>query len=324
MFENFIKQNIKGIDAIVKNGDWDLSIANYIDYISDKKNKLFGIIIKEDNKWVDYSQEKIIENFTAWDFTDLDNELINVDLYKRLRENQVVISVSRGCPYNCKFCSAVATFNQKDRRKDITEIVEYMKKNKNKVSLFKFFSPTFTYNEHWVRELCELILKEKLNVKWEISSRPDCLQNEELMRIMSEAGCSQISVGIETIDKLSNEELNKFKDTESYNNQLINMFKIANKYSIKIYALLMIGIRGQTKNSIYDCIRFLKENNCNKIKISAYSPRQDLIIKDSKNKLTLEEINAMDKRTYINYLPKGLSEKEFFDLIYDKQLLMKI
>ena len=37
LFENFIKQNIKGIDAIVKNGDWDLSIANYIDYISDKK-----------------------------------------------------------------------------------------------------------------------------------------------------------------------------------------------------------------------------------------------------------------------------------------------
>lgn len=324
MFENFIKENINRIDAIVKSGDWDLSIANYIDYISKKTNKLFGIMVKENDEWKDYSKEKSIENFNHWCFTELDENIVNVDLYKSLRANQVVISVSRGCPYNCKFCSAVATFKNKDRRRDIHEIVEYMKKYKDKVSLFKLFSPTFTYDEKWVTDFCKLIIKENLKVNWEVTSRPDCLQNENLIKIMAEAGCLQISVGVETIDRISNMELNKFRDIELYESKLVNMFRIANKYNVKIYVLLMIGIKGQTKENIYNSIKFLKKNGSSRIKISAYSPRQELIKKDSENKLTIEDINKMDKRTYINYLPKGLNEKEFLDLIYNNELLKKI
>ena len=86
----------------------------------------------------------------------------------------------------------------------------------------------------------------------------------------------------------------------------------------------MIGIKGQTKETIYNSIKFLKKNGCSRIKISAYSPRQELVRKDSEKKLTLKEINEMDKRTYINYLPKGLDEKDFLDLIYNKELLKRI
>lgn len=324
MFENFIKENIYGIDAIVKSGDWDLSIANYIDYISQRTNKLFGITVIENNEWKDYSKEKSIENFKGWCFTELDENIVDIDLYRKLRANQVVISVSRGCPYNCKFCSAVTTFKNKDRRKDIYEIVEYMKKYKDEVSLFKLFSPTFTYDEEWVTDFCKLIIRENIKVNWEVTSRPDCLQNENLIKIMAEAGCSQISVGVETLDKISNIELKKFSDFDSYESKLINMFNIANKYNIKIYVLLMIGIKGQTKETIYNSIKFLKKNGCSRIKISAYSPRQELVRKDSEKKLTLKEINEMDKRTYINYLPKGLDEKDFLDLIYNKELLKRI
>lgn len=324
MFENFIKENIKGIDAIVKSGDWDLSIANYIDYISKKNDNLFGIVVNENNEWKDYSKEKVIENFNGWCFTELDEEVVDVNLYRSLRENQVIISVSRGCPYNCKFCSAVATFKNKDRRKDIYDIVEYMKKYKDKVSLFKLFSPTFTYDEKWVIDFCKLIIKEKLKVNWEVSSRPDCIQNEDLIKIMAEAGCTQISVGVETIDETSTIELNKFSNFELYKAKIVNMFNIANKYNINIYVLLMIGIKGQTKETIYNSIKFLKKNGCTKMKISAYSPRQELIKKDSENKLTLDEINRMDKRTYIDCLPKGLNVKEFLDLIYNKELLKEI
>ena len=185
---------------------------------------MFGITVIENNEWKDYSKEKNIENFKGWCFTELDENIVDIDLYRKLRANQVVISVSRGCPYNCKFCSAVTTFKNKDRRKDIYEIVEYMKKYKNEVSLFKLFSPTFTYDEKWVTDFCKLIIRENIKVNWEVTSRPDCLQNENLIKIMAEAGCSQISVGVETLDKISNIELKKFSDFDSYESKLINMF----------------------------------------------------------------------------------------------------
>ncbi len=320
MYENFIKDNIIGVDCIVKSGDWDLIISNYIDYIEGKNNNLFGIIVNENKIWKDYSKNKCNEEFVSWEFTNPQDNLINTKLYKKLRNNQIVISISRGCPYNCKFCSAVATFRIKERRKKPIEIVEYMKKNKKNASLFKLFSPTFTYDEKWVFEFCELLIESELNVKWEVSSRPDCLQNEKLLEMMSKAGCSQISVGIETIDEISFEKLGKFNKKENYVDNLKTMFKLARKYNIKIYALLMLGIEGQTKENIGKTIKFLRENKCYRAKFSAYSPRQCLFEKDCLHKLSLQEINAMDKRTYINYLPDGMSKKEFYDLIYNFEI----
>ena len=52
------------------------------------------------------------------------------------------------------------------------------------------------------------------------------------------------------------------------------------------------------------------------IRIAAYSPRQILTRKDNDGTLTLDDINSMDKMTYIDYLPDKMDESVFLDLIY--------
>ena len=201
MFINYIKENFSDLDAIVEGGDWEVSICNYVKYIESHENiDIPAITIKVNGKWKD-AKKCNGENFTDWSFPDLENRICNSDLYRELKENEVTISVSRGCPYNCKFCLAVKTFDKADRRKNPKQIVDFMEKYKDKVSRYKLFSPTFTYDEKWVNELCNMIIDRGLKVEWVVTSRPDRLQNKELLKLMSKAGCKRIAVGIETLDE---------------------------------------------------------------------------------------------------------------------------
>ena len=78
----------------------------------------------------------------------------------------------------------------------------------------------------------------------------------------------------------------------------------------------MMGILGQTKKNIKETLDFLNECGAKDIRIAAYSPRQLLTDEDNEGTITLERINQMDKMTYVNYMPDGLNENEFLNLIY--------
>lgn len=322
MFINYIKNNFSDLDAIVEGGDWEVSICNYAKFIESKDttSEIPAVTIKVDGKWKD-AKKCNGEQFVDWSFPDLDNEICNSDLYLALKDNEVTLSVSRGCPYNCKFCLAVKTFDKVDRRKNPDEVVKFMEKYKDKISTFKLFSPTFTYDEKWVEKLCNLILKRNLKVNWVVTSRPDRLQNKNLLELMSKAGCKRIAVGIETLDETANKELNKFANIENYKSAVYNMFKYANEQDIAIKPLLMMGINGQTKSNLKETLNFLEECGANDIRIAAYSPRQFLTEEDNKGTITLEEINKMDKMTYINYMPKDLDDLLFLKFIYDTKNL---
>lgn len=319
MFINFIKKKMGQLDAIVESGDWEVAITNYAKYLKKEDfldDNIPGITIKKDGKWINATRCNG-EKFVGWEFPNLDDDMIDRDLYLSLRNNEVTFSVSRGCPYNCKFCLAVKTFDKDDRRKNPKDIVKYMKDNKDKVKRFKLFSPTFTYNKDWVMELCKLIINEKLNVEWVCTSRPDCLRDKEMIEMMAKAGCSKIAVGIETLDEESNKELRKFASIEDYKNVVKNMFSYANGCNIEIKPLLMMGIKGQTKENIKETLDFLKENGAKDVRVAAYSPRQTLTKLDIENKLTLSKIEEMDKMTHIDILPKGMTKEMFLNMIYN-------
>jgi len=146
---NFFKKYLK-IDAMVKSGDWEFSLSEYINYLLSPKRKVkfFGIDVLLENKWLIGEGLKDSHN-ASWCFTDLNSNLFDTEIYNSLTNKELTIGVSRGCPFNCQFCPVILTTGLKDRRKDVNEIIQYIKKNKSKFNSFKFFSPTFTINKNW-------------------------------------------------------------------------------------------------------------------------------------------------------------------------------
>lgn len=287
-------------DAVVVEGDWEVSIDEYTRYLSGEIKNPAGVFVKDMQKEF---PGKFLKD--EWVFPETDNKTI--ELYNKLnRRKQITITIARGCPFNCRFCLSVRTFGIAERRKSIDDVFSFIKKNKNRFDSFKLFAPTFTLNKRWVNDFSDLIIKGKLRISWTATSRIDCLDDEEMIRKMSKSGCYKISVGIETINASS-----KFLKKEFSKEQIKRIAGYFNKYGIELKGLIMLGVPGQTKNDIKELFMFMEENNI-KIRPTSYSPLDELVGKEN---ITIDDVESFDKLTYYKYGIKGLSEQEYYDLI---------
>jgi len=292
LLPSFVKRYIADADFIVDKNNWEQRIEEIIN----TKNT--------DNCC-----------FADWELADLSANFYNKELYLETNNGELTIFVSRECPFNCKFCLAVKTFGIKEKRKKPEVIVDYVAENLGFVKSFKFFSPTFTYDEEWVKELCGLIIERKIKVEWSCTSRPQCLQNEETIKLMAKAGCKKIAVGIETLNKTASKHISKNQEKD-YEENIENMFKYANTAGIEIKPLLMIGIEGQTEKAINNEIKLLKNLGAKSVRITAYSPRH-IINEEEGDEIILKKIEAMDKMTFMASDIPNMTYNQFLEIIYE-------
>jgi len=301
LLPDLFKQN-NFFDAVVVDGDWEVSIDNYARYLSGEIKEPAGVFVHE-------IATEFPGNFLKndWMFPNVDEE--TTELYNKLnRKKQISFTVARGCPFNCRFCLSVKTFGIAERRKSVDEVLAFMNKNKSRFDSFKLFAPTFTLDKVWVKQFSDRIINDGLQVSWTATSRIDCLDDEEMIRKMAKSGCYKISVGIETINNSS-----KFLKKEFSQEQIERIAGYFNKYKITLKGLIMLGVPGQTRDDIRDLFVFMESNNI-KIRPTSYSPLDEL--PDFKRK-SLSDIEAFDKLTYYKYGVFGLSEQEYYRLILD-------
>ncbi len=306
---NFFESN-KYIDALVESGDWELSLLSYLKYLKSKKSKLEGVYVRSLKKR--FAGRYFAKN--EWCFPDISK--VPESFYTSLNEGkrQIAISVGKGCPYNCKFCLSVCTFGVKDRRKSPKEIIDFIDKNKKKFDSFKLFVPSFNVDNKWVEKFCLELIKRNLKISWCTSSRIDLMDDERIIKLMSQSGCYKVSVGIETINNSS-----KFLKKEFPKDQIIRVASYFSKYKMMLKGLVMLGVPYQTKQDIFESLILLKENNI-KIRPTSYSPLSEL----KKGKLSLERIQKYDKFTYYKYGVKGITRSQYFNLLVDSDNFLEI
>ncbi|MCK9219791.1 MAG: radical SAM protein [Bacteroidales bacterium] len=127
------------------------------------------------------------------------------DLVNMKRIFQVAIQVSRGCPFNCDFCLVSKTFGRKMRYRDIDNVVEEIKSAPAKY--FFFVDDNLTINKTYAKELMKAIIP--LKISWGCMCSLDVATDDELLRLMADAGCFNILVGFESLNPESLDESHK-------------------------------------------------------------------------------------------------------------------
>ncbi len=126
--------------------------------------------------------------------------------YKRLPAMSMM--TSRGCPGRCTFCSKtlgnLLVFRSAEK---IFEEILYLKKNFG-IREILFYDDTFTANRKNVLKLCELIIKNKIDITFTCFARVDFI-DFEMLRQLKRAGCHQIMYGIESVDETVLRNINK-------------------------------------------------------------------------------------------------------------------
>lgn len=109
------------------------------------------------------------------------------------------IITSRGCPYQCTFCSVAPIWDRRSYSRSAGSIVEEMRLVHEAcgADLFLFQDEFFVSSKARVLDFCEKLKCSGLNVLWKTFGRVD-LTDEETMRAMSASGCIEIRYGIES------------------------------------------------------------------------------------------------------------------------------
>lgn len=299
-------------DAIVsRECDQEVAILDFFEYAIHRKEKndLKGVIHIEKGELIE-SQKGCYLKAEEWGYPE--EKQIPIQKYYQMESKpQVVLTVSRGCPYNCKYCNAVSYYGKAERRRPINNVINFI--NRTETSLFKFFAPNFTLNESYVFDFCKALQKNKKKIKWSCTTRPDLLENEELIREMALAGCYKIAVGIESVEKEDLENINK----RYQQNKIVKGIELLKKYGVEYKALIMFGVPKQTKENIKYTLDFLNQYQVT-IRPTAYTPFYEM-----NHNMNAEQISHYDKRTYYEGI-KNLNYGDFIKLIYDTEHYEKI
>jgi len=175
--------------------------------------------------------------------------------HQRYHEGATTCLVTmRGCPYQCGFCAAGRKSPVRFRGADnlIAEIQHVV--DTYGIREFRLNDDHFALKRSRVMEV--LPRMKECNIFWRASIRVDSV-DPEVLELMAESGCVELSYGVESGDPQVLERINKGATIE----QAANAMKWSHEAGITVRSLMVAGLPGETPDSAYKTIEFMEKTN---------------------------------------------------------------
>lgn len=246
-------------------------LCSYMDYHDVK-----GIAYWNNNSIVINQERKLIQDldsipFPAWDLLNPNNypPTPHGAFYKQFPI--APITTTRGCPYNCIFCASKVMWRQKLRvrsSKNVVDEIEYLN-TKFGVREFHFEDDNFTFSKQHAMDVCTEIIRRGIKISWACPNgvRIDKL-DKELISVMKQSGCYQLSFGIESGNQSILNSINKHLDIKAVPHT-INMIKDA---GILTCGFFMIGLPDDTEKTVKETTDFALSVPFDRAQFSRFLP----------------------------------------------------
>ena len=167
-----------------------------------------------------------------------------------VRQRSISMITSRGCPYNCVFCSVHLHMGKFFRAHSSDYVIRHIKYvvDKYRVKHISFEDDNFSLNIDRCKKILKGIIDNRIKITWDTPNgiRADKL-DEELIRLMKKSGCLELSFGIESG---SQKVLDEIIDKNLKLDKVIKVIQLCQKYKIKTKAFFVIGFPGETRKDI--------------------------------------------------------------------------
>ena len=161
------------------------------------------------------------------------------------------VMTSRGCPFQCDFCSR-AVFGNDFRTRSPSNIVDEMQDVATLgYDRVWFADDCFTLNRNRLITICNEIIRRRLDIGWECLSRVDTVDNE-IAQIMKRAGCVRMFFGIES----GNNRILSLMKKQITTQQAEKAVKAAKRAGIQAGAFFIVGYPGEDHGTVLDTVRF--------------------------------------------------------------------
>jgi len=250
------------IDIVVR-GEGELTLCELINFLKEKKDisRINGISFRKNGALINTPERELIEDIDKIPFPA--RHLLPIHLYSPSPLSNVGfkgkkyarIITTRGCPNQCIFCSSAHFWKIVRLRsaENVMEEIELLIK-KYGVRHIDFLDDTLTLSPERLTKICKTIIDKNLNIKWSCYSRVNTI-TPELVNLMKKAGCKVIQFGVESGNQ---EILNSIKKGITLE-AVRRAAKIVRKANIKLMCDFMIGLPGDTKETVNQTIDFAIE-----------------------------------------------------------------
>ena len=253
-----ILRKYPSVDIIVR-GEGEktvVKIAYYLQNGGDLKN-IRGISFRKNGEIISTPDQNLIDDLDSLPFPDRD--LINVDYHCIIAGANIApkkftsIVSSRGCVYDCRFCSCKKLADKRWRNRSAKNTLDELQLIANEgYKQLIFVDDNFTMNPRRVEEICRGIRKEKLDFEWICEGRVDNC-SYDMLRSMAKSGCKVMYFGIENANQRILDYYNK-RITPKQSEEAV---KKARKAKIDvIIGSFILGAPNETREEMIKTIEF--------------------------------------------------------------------
>lgn len=178
------------------------------------------------------------------------------------------IAASRGCPFHCKFCDT-STFGAAVRAYSAQRVFDIMSHLHSTYGIrhIMFVDDLFTASRKRTTELCELIINSGIKMTWSCASRVDVVK-PDLLHLMKQAGCWEISFGLESGSNELLQKMDKSADVARSREAL----QWTHRAGIRSKGLFMLGYPGETPDSIAQTKAFVRDVPLTIMNLTKFTP----------------------------------------------------
>jgi radical SAM superfamily enzyme YgiQ (UPF0313 family) len=169
------------------------------------------------------------------------------------KANHVVpVQTSRGCPFNCTFCSVTKMFGREYRYRSTENVMAELRPLKGRWVFF--YDDNFTANRARAKELLRAMIREDLGIRWSSQVRCDAAGDLELLDLMAKSGCYYVYIGLESV---SPEVLRHFNKRQSVEQMEYAIGQFHDR-RIRIHGMFIFGADYDTDETFRQTVRFAR------------------------------------------------------------------
>lgn len=240
-------------------------------------------------------------------------ELLANDRYPRF-----TVQTQRGCPYACEFCAASMRLSPSFRVKPVEKVIAELR-NLREIFNHPFVEfaddNTFAEKRHGKKLVRAL---EPLDLRWFTETDVSVADDEDLLRMMRDAGCQQVLIGFESprfeaLDGVEKRSNWKARRTLRY----LEAIEKIQRHGITVNGCFILGLDGDGPGSFDDVFRFVQESGLYDVQVTYLTPfpgtplwsrlseEGRILCEEATERCTLFDINFQPDRLSVAELREG-------------------